>query len=97
LVIRSTGAGQQYITWNEGNWSISVHGSPVNNTTPKKLAVSSVTMFNSYSLPAPNTQGVVKFNVGSSSQVITWQDGSVVYRLKANDPAVAIRMAASMK
>lgn len=92
-----SGAGQQYISWNEGNWSISVHGSPVNNTTPKKLAISSVDMFESYSLPAPNTQGVVKFNVGSSSQVITWQAGSVVYRLKANDPAVAIRMAASMK
>ncbi|KRK86593.1 hypothetical protein [Lentilactobacillus sunkii] len=92
-----SGAGQEYISWNEGNWSISVHGSPVNNTTPKKLAVSSVNMFENYALPAPNTQGVVKFNVGTSSQVITWQDGSVVYRLKANDPAVAIRMAASMK
>lgn len=92
-----SGAGQQYISWNEGNWSISVHGSPVNNTTPKKLALSSVDMFETYFLPAPNTQGVVKFNVGSSSQVITWQAGSVVYRLKANDPAVAIRMAASMK
>lgn len=92
-----SGAGQQYISWNEGNWSISVHGSPVNNTTPKKLAVSSVNMFESYSLPAPNTQGVVKFNVGSSAQVITWQAGSVVYRLQATDPAVAIRMAASMK
>lgn len=92
-----SGAGQQYISWNEGNWSISVHGSPVNNTTPKKLAISSVSMFDNYSLPAPDTQGVVKFNVGGSSQMITWQDGSVVYRLKANDPAVAIRMAASMK
>lgn len=92
-----SGAGQQYISWNEGNWSISVHGSPVNNTTPKKLAVSSVNMFESYALPAPNTQGVVKFNVGSSYQVITWQNGSVVYRLRANDPSVAIRMAASMK
>lgn len=92
-----SGAGQQYISRNEGNWSISVHGSPVNNTTPKKLAVSSVNMFENYSLPAPNTQGVVKFNVGSSAQVITWQAGNVVYRLQATDPAVAIRMAASMK
>ena len=92
-----SGAGQQYISWNEGNWSISVHGSPVNNTTPKKLAVSSVSMFENYALPAPNTQGVVKFNVGSQSQVITWQNGSVVYRLRANDPATAIKMAASMK
>lgn len=92
-----SGAGQQYISWNEGNWSISVHGSPVNNTTPKKLALSSVNMFESYSLPAPDTQGVVKFNVGSSAQVITWQAGSVVYRLQATDPVVAIRMAASMK
>lgn len=91
------GAGQQYISWNEGNWSISVHGSPVNNTTPKKLAINSVSMFENYALPAPKSQGVVKFNVGDSSQLINWQSGNVVYRLKTTDPATAIKMAASMK
>ncbi|GHP14582.1 hypothetical protein YK48G_20070 [Lentilactobacillus fungorum] len=92
------GAGQQYISWNEGNWSINVHGSKLNNTSPKQLATSMVTMFESYSLPAPKTQGSIKFSVGTGQdQTISWQDNNVIYTLKTNDHAVGIRMAASMK
>ncbi|WP_283678522.1 hypothetical protein [Lentilactobacillus sp. Marseille-Q4993] len=95
-----SGAGQQYISWNEGRWSVVVHGSPVNNTSPKKAALQTVALFEQYSLPAPQKVGSVKFESGQNTglaQTITWQNGKSVYTLKANDPNVAVAMGASMK
>ncbi|WP_268913648.1 hypothetical protein [Lentilactobacillus sp. SPB1-3] len=95
-----SGAGQEYISWNEGRWSISVHGSRVNHTNPKFTAVSAVNMFEKYSLPAPETLGTVALFAGDTTglnQTITFQKGSVVYTLKANSASAGIKMAASMK
>ena len=95
-----SGAGQEYISWNEGRWSISVHGSKVNNTNPKSTAVSAVNMFEQYSLPAPESVGTVKLLAGDTtnlSQDVKFQKGNQVYTLKANTASAAIAMAASMK
>ncbi|GAY73962.1 hypothetical protein [Lentilactobacillus kosonis] len=95
-----SGAGQEYISWNEGRWSVSVHGSRVNNNNPKGTAVAAVNMFEKYSLPVPETVGTVALFAGDStnlSQTITFQKGNQVYTLKANTVGTAIKMAASMK
>lgn len=92
------GAGQQYISWNEGNWSVNVHGSKVNNTSPRKSAKTMAAMFDTYALPAPKNQGTIKFSVGTGQdQTIAWQENNVIYTLKTNDQAVGIRIAASIK
>ncbi|KRM11464.1 hypothetical protein [Lentilactobacillus farraginis] len=98
----NAGGGQRYIAWNEGRWSITVHGSVVNNTDPKKTAVQAANLFEQYMLPAPQKYGAIEFNVHSSNdhtrdQTITWQDGLSVYTLKAADMNTAIQMAASVK
>lgn len=98
----NAGGGQRYIAWNEGRWSITVHGSVVNNTDPKKTAVQAANLFEQYMLPAPQKYGAIEFNVHSSNdhtrdQTITWQDGLSVYTLKATDMSTAIQMAASVK
>ncbi|MFD1125489.1 hypothetical protein ACFQ22_09020 [Lentilactobacillus raoultii] len=98
----NAGGGQRYISWNEGHWSIAVHGSVVNNTTPKKTAIHAVSLFDQYMLPAPQKYGAIEFNVHGANdhtrdQTISWQDGQSVYTLKGADIDTAVQMAASVK
>ncbi|KRN10591.1 lipoprotein [Liquorilactobacillus mali KCTC 3596 = DSM 20444] len=95
------GAGQRYLSWHEGKWSLMVHAAAVNQQNPKPLATNIVNMLESYRLPAPTQYGAIRADVassyGSRNQVITWQQNNVVYQLSAHDITTAIKMAASMK
>lgn len=95
------GAGQRYLSWHEGKWSLTVHATAVNQQDPQPLAVQIVNLLESYRLPAPTQYGAIKADVGNSygsrNQVITWQQNNVVYQLSAHDITTAVKMAASMK
>lgn len=98
----NAGGGQNYILWNEGNWSLAVHGSVVNHTDPKSTAVQTVKLLDSHTLPVPNNYGAIKFNVHAAKdhlrdQSISWQDGQTVYTLQGTDIGTAVAMAASVK
>mgnify|MGYP001425604582 CR=1 FL=1 len=97
--VKQSGAGQTYLQWNEGNWSIAVHGSDVNNTDPTSLAKQVANMFESYSLPAPNKYGSIQFEADQSgrSQKISWQSGNIVYTLTTTTPQIGIIMGSSIK
>lgn len=98
---KDNGAGNTHLMWNEGRWSMSVHGVSINNQDPVPMAKQAVSLLNSYSLPVPKNIGQLSFDVtidqGSRNQIITWQDGSNVYSIKTNQPDTAIKMAASIK
>ncbi len=99
---QNSGAGQTYLIWNEGRWSIATHGSNVNNTNPKATAVHAAQLFDQYMLPAPQTRGAIELNVHSAKdqsrdQTIKWQDGQSVYTLAAQSVDSAVKMAASVK
>ena len=53
----NSGAGQRYLHWNEGNWSFTMHGSPVANEDPTTAARKAVTLLERYRLPAPSQRG----------------------------------------
>ena len=96
------GAGQRYIMWNEGRWSLSVHTNMMNNDAGIALAKQAVNTFERVYLPAPQSVGAITFDAVSSgsgqlNQVIQWQAGKVIYQVKAQEVATAIKMAASMQ
>lgn len=74
-------AGSTYLHWNEGNWSLTVRASNVNDEDPTDLGKSLVELFRTKSLPAPSDKGAVSFLVGDSEggQSIVWNDGASVY------------------
>lgn len=97
---RDSGAGNIHLLWNEGHWSLSVHAINIKNQDPEPLAKQIVSLLNQYSLPAPDKVGQINFDVninpGARDQIISWQDGNVVYSITAHDPVTAIKMAASI-
>ncbi|WP_076635470.1 hypothetical protein [Lactiplantibacillus plantarum] len=96
------GAGQRYIMWNEGRWSLTVHANMMHEDAGVALAKQAVATFEQVYLPAPQSVGTITFDAISSGsgpldQVIQWQAGKVVYQVKAQEMATAIKMAASMQ
>lgn len=95
-----SGAGQRYIIWNEGRWSLTVHTNMMHNDAGIALAKQAVTTFETVYLPAPQSVGAIAFEAVSSGgldQLIQWQSGKVVYKVSARDTTTAIKMAASMQ
>ncbi|WP_457951154.1 hypothetical protein [Lactiplantibacillus pentosus] len=95
-----SGAGQRYITWNEGQWSLQVHTYITQNDLGVALAKQTVNTLESYYLPAPKSVGSIHLEAISTDglqQVIQWQAGRVVYKVSAHDATTAIKLAASMQ
>ncbi|KRL05788.1 hypothetical protein [Liquorilactobacillus oeni] len=96
-----SGAGQRYLSWNEGNWALRVHAAAVNNEDPQQLAKQTVELLETYRPPAPDPYGEVRFDTntsyGSRNQVIVWQKGNTIYQLSGHSAETAIKMAASIK
>lgn len=95
-----SGAGQRYITWNEGQWSLQVHTYITQNDLGVALAKQTVNTLESYYLPAPKSVGSIQLEAISTDglrQVIQWQAGRVVYKVSAHDATTAIKLAASMQ
>lgn len=94
------GAGQRYVTFNEGNWQFTVHGAAVNGEDAEATAKNLVTLLNSYYLPAPDKgKGTFEASVadGETPQTLTWAKGSSLYKLQAHSTNTLIKTAASLK
>ncbi|EQM55429.1 hypothetical protein N692_02260 [Lactiplantibacillus plantarum EGD-AQ4] len=95
-----SGAGQRYILWNEGQWSLQVHTYTTQNDSGVALAKQTVNTLESYYLPAPKSVGSIQLEAISTDglrQVIQWQAGRVVYKVSAHDATTAIKLVASMQ
>lgn len=95
------GAGQQYLSWYEGNWFLTVHATTVNQGDPQSLAKEVVSFLAKNSLPAPENYGRVSFQTAiverQREQLIIWQKGNAVYQLQTHTPQTALKMAVSIK
>jgi hypothetical protein len=95
------GAGQQYLSWYEGNWFLTVHATTVNQEDPQSLAKEAVSFLAKNSLPAPENYGRVSFQTAivdrQRDQLIIWQKGNAVYQLQTHTPQTALKMAVSIK
>lgn len=97
----NSGAGQRYLHWNEGNWSFTMHGSPVANEDPTTAARKAVTLLERYRLPAPSQRGSGRLETsakaGFLTQSLTWNKDNVVYEFKADDLETLVLVAASLQ
>lgn len=95
------GAGQRYLTWNDDNWSLTVHASAVNNQKPKPTANKLIKYISEYGLPKVDGKASIMVDVGQSygslnNQMYFKKDGKL-YHLQAHSLKTMIKMAASIK
>jgi len=90
--LRDAGAGHKYISWNEGNWYITLDY-PTDpqyalnkNVDEKKLAENIVEYLDTHYLPAPKEKGIIKIRgfKNSPQTKIQWQKDRVVYEIVSN-------------
>lgn len=92
------GAGQEYIQANFGNWSLLTHGSNFGKYqgVADREAKSVVAFIQNNQLPIPQKAGSIKVE-NDGSATVTWQAGTIVYSVKANQFNTALQMATSIK
>ena len=93
----NSGAGQRYLHWNTGKWSVTIHGTAGKDPVPTGRKV--VALLNNAYLPAPDSRGAASFTAGSGSgnQKIEWNNGKAVYTIKSSNINSLIELAGSIQ
>lgn len=91
----NSGAGQQMLQWNEGNWTFTVRASAVQGQDPTSTAKQVVAELEKVYLPAPQGHGVGTFDIASGSYTLTWQKNNKVYQVTGTSPSDVISKAVS--
>lgn len=93
----NSGAGQRYLHWNSGKWSVTIHGTAGKDPVPTGRKV--VALLNNAYLPAPDSRGAASFTAGSGSgnQKIEWNSGKAVYTIKGSNINSLIELAGSIQ
>lgn len=91
----NSGAGQQELQWNEGNWSFTVRASAVQGQDPTPTAKQIVNELESVYLPAPQNHGVGTFDIATGTYTLTWQKNNKVYSVSGSSPSDVINKAVS--
>lgn len=95
--LMDSGAGQRYLQWNEGRWSMLVHATAVSGEDPVPTAQHVVDLLEQYFLPAPSSRGGGQFELNTGENTLTWNKGNVLYTLKGKSIDTLVKMAASIK
>ena len=95
----NSGAGQRYLHWNSGKWSVTIHGSSVTGKDPVPTGRKVVALLNKAYLPAPDSRGAASFTAGSGSgnQKIEWNNGKAVYTIKGSNINSLIELTGSIQ
>lgn len=98
---QDAGAGSVFLSWQEGNWSLNIHGINLDGEDPLPLAKELVELLEEEALPAPKIKGQINLRVSNtdkqlSANTVTWQEGDVVYVIEHHDARQAIHMALSL-
>lgn len=92
-------AGSSYLSWQEGNWSMSVRASNIEGEVAEPLAKEVVAYLEKAMLPAPQNTGQITLNVENNGEYqtnsVVWQKGPVVYTSQHFDPLQAVKMTVS--
>ena len=89
----NSGAGQQMLQWNEGNWSFTVRASAVQGQYPTPTAKQIVNELQTVYLPAPQNHGVGTFDIATNTYTLTWQKNNKVYSVSGSSPSDVIAKA----
>ena len=95
--VLDSGAGQSYLQWNEGNWSLSVHASAYNGQETIPTGRQIVSLLEQQMLPAPNDRGSFAVDMTTNEVTLTWMKENIVYTLEGKDVNTLVSMAASLK
>ncbi|MCI1134668.1 hypothetical protein MOP89_02515 [Enterococcus gallinarum] len=91
-------AGSSYLSWQEGNWNLTVRAVNQENQDPVPVAKKIVAYLEEAMLPAPGI-GQITIDMGKSDYTansVSWQDSKITYTLQHQDPLSALKMAVSM-
>lgn len=89
----NSGAGQQMLQWDEGNWSFTVRASAVQGQDPTPTAKQIVNELQTVYLPAPQNHGVGTFDIATNTYTLTWQKNNKVYSVSGSSPSDVIAKA----
>ncbi|EOH96308.1 hypothetical protein [Enterococcus pallens] len=97
---QQSGAGSSYLSWQEGNWNLTVQAININGEDPLPLAQKVVEYLETAFLPVPKDAGQITLSVtggGYESNVVAWQVDTTVYKTMHTDALSSLQMAVSMK
>ncbi|MDT0122603.1 hypothetical protein Q9R46_08125 [Paenibacillus sp. RRE4] len=95
-------AGSQYLTWQEGRWTLQIRSVSEDQMNNPGIAKKMVEYLESHMLPAPKDKGFVDVQYASGGKsvrvTISWQDGKQIHQLKTDQvPLDALGMVVSVK
>ncbi|OMF55959.1 hypothetical protein MKY66_12820 [Paenibacillus sp. FSL R5-0766] len=95
-------AGSQYLTWQEGRWTLEIRSVSEDEMNNAGIAKKMVEYLESHTLPVPKDKGYIKVEYPSGGKsvhvTISWQDGNQIHQLKTDQvPLEALGMAVSVK
>ncbi|MFX3649523.1 MAG: hypothetical protein ACE3K2_08880 [Paenibacillus sp.] len=95
-------AGSQYLTWQEGRWTLQIRSVSEDEMNNPGIAKKMVEYLESHTLPVPKDKGNIKVEYPSGGKsvhvTISWQDGNKIHQLKTDQvPLEALGMAVSVK
>lgn len=95
-------AGSQYLTWQEGRWTLQIRSVSEDQMNNPGIAKKMVEYLESHTLPAPKDKGFVDVQYASGGKsvrvTISWQDGKRIHQLKTDQvPLDALSMVVSVK
>lgn len=95
-------AGSQYLTWQEGRWTLEIRSVSEDEMNNPGIAKKMVEYLESHTLPVPKDKGYIKVEYPSGGKsvhvTISWQDGNQTHQLKTDQvPLEALGMVVSVK
>ncbi|WP_339308049.1 hypothetical protein NST33_12590 [Paenibacillus sp. FSL L8-0435] len=95
-------AGSQYLTWQEGRWTLEIRSVTEDEMNNPGIAKKMVEYLESHTLPVPKDKGYIKVEYPSGGKsvhvTISWQDGNQTHQLKTDQvPLEALGMVVSVK
>lgn len=95
-------AGSQYLTWQEGRWTLQIRSVSEDEMNNPGIAKKMVEYLESHTLPVPEDKGYIKVEYPSGGKsvhvTVSWQDGHKIHQLKTDQvPLEALGMTVSVK
>ena len=95
-------AGSQYLTWQEGRWTLEIRSVSEDEMNNPGIAKKMVEYLELHTLPVPKDKGYIKVEYPSGGKsvhvTISWQDGNQIHQLKTDQvPLEALGMVVSVK
>lgn len=95
-------AGSQYLTWQEGRWTLQIRSFSEDQMNNPAIAKKMVQYLEAHKLPVPKDKGFAQVHYASGGKAvqvtISWQDGKQIHQLQTSRvPLDALAMVVSVQ